>query len=711
MSDIDRFCGICGCDRNTAKKFIELYGDVDHAIGFYFDNNQNQSDDDSPKRPLSPLLFQPARSPIGNPRDELPTRGSPTFEGFPMEKPAFEAFPTVGNDTEETTMDDFTFYQNYSHIVDNFCQLVMHQMDLADLKDAIAESTQILKSEGVYIDLDLPNRPSYLDCEEGRTPLSYAVALCYDKTVRDLISLGADPRKVMNSYPSGEENTTALTVAVMNEDRDGTEMVRLLLCYGSKPEEVDLVLKDKESKKKYINITMRYWLNKAKEINGSGLDKIAEHYKEFPPLDRLHHIHFSVVGQDIAISEMEEHLISRFGNQTKNAKPLVLLLLGPPGHGKTYLSRNLSKSLVGEDNFLEIAMGSIRDDADLFGSKLGGATGGDYSSDGQLTKWLRTRQNRNTIVFLDEFEKPSDLTNALGWGQSKKIYQSFLETWQEGTLSDQGKNSHVTGNNKINCSKTIWILTSNWGQEEIIQFAENNSDRVYHSMNDKDVRWVQSTLGRQLKKLVQNQFKYIHSDIQALARRIDGIIPFLPFTITQQKVVADTALREYESSYREPCVKEEDNRRCIGNVHLQHTKGFVEYAIEEYEPMHGASTMVSAARRTDGKFHVAFRSGQLNITEKQYDRLISFEKVDDEEVPEPKLWFHFDKETDRTVILSYQPEESDDEEEEKDETKDEEAEEASEFLIDQRSSLAGSKLLSGSFLDNSKKVKSPFKKK
>merc|ERR1712137_670897 len=104
---------------------------------------------------------------------------------------------------------------------------------------------------------------------------------------------------------------------------------------------------------------------------------------------------------------------------------------------------------------------------------------------------------------------------------------------------------------------------------------------------------------------------------------------------------------------------------------------------------------------------VAFRSGQLNITEKQYDRLISFEKVDDEEVPEPKLWFHFDKETDRTVILSYQPEESDDE----DETKDEVAEEASEFLIDQRSSLAGSKLLSGSFLDNSKKVKSPFKKK
>ena len=30
-----------------------------------------------------------------------------------------------------------------------------------------------------------------------------------------------------------------------------------------------------------------------------------------------------------------------------------MAMLGPPGHGKTYLTRNLAKSLVGEQNVLE----------------------------------------------------------------------------------------------------------------------------------------------------------------------------------------------------------------------------------------------------------------------------------------------------------------------------------------------------------------------
>ena len=44
------------------------------------------------------------------------------------------------------------------------------------------------------------------------------------------------------------------------------------------------------------------------------------------------------------------------------------------------------------------------------------------------------RQNKKCIVFLDEFEKMSDLTSALGWGQAKKIYQSFLEPWNDGMV-------------------------------------------------------------------------------------------------------------------------------------------------------------------------------------------------------------------------------------------------------------------------------------
>jgi len=143
-----------------------------------------------------------------------------------------------------------------------------------------------------------------------------------------------------------------------------------------------------------------------------------------------------------------------------------MLLLGPPGHGKTYFSSNTARSLVGEDNFLFLPCQSIRDDADLFGSRLGGSRNSNYSSDGQLTAWLRQRQGKKCIVFLDEFEKMKDLTSSLGWNQSKKIYQSFLEPWNDGTLSDQsavsggytpngGVSSTSSGGDKIDCSQSI----------------------------------------------------------------------------------------------------------------------------------------------------------------------------------------------------------------------------------------------------------------
>jgi hypothetical protein len=66
-----------------------------------------------------------------------------------------------------------------------------------------------------------------------------------------------------------------------------------------------------------------------------------------------------------------------------------------------------------------VACGSIRDDADLFGSNLGGGGGNaSYSSKGKLIEWLRARQGQDTIVFLDEFEKIKGLTSALGWDLS-----------------------------------------------------------------------------------------------------------------------------------------------------------------------------------------------------------------------------------------------------------------------------------------------------
>ena len=321
--------------------------------------------------------------------------------------------------------------------------------------------------------------------------------------------------------------------------------------------------------------------------------------------------------------------------------PLVMLLLGCPGHGKTYISRNAAASLVGEDNYLEVACGAIRDDADLFGSKTGGAAKGTYSSKGSLIEWLRGRQDRDTIVFLDEFEKMKGLTSALGWDQAKKIYQSFLEAWQEGWLTD----TSATGGPKVDCSKVVWILTSNWGQELIVDFAgKSENKRLSDKVGEEDVAWIKRDLiDKVLVPEVTKQFKGIHPELQALARRINYTIPFLPFTMHERKVVADNEIRRRFQLWRSPAVhtRSADKGKLYGNLNFMHTPEFLEYAASQYEPMQGASSVARVVEQVDGDFTDRMSENRFSLSAEQIEAIRS-DKPRPKTVPEPKFWAHFD---------------------------------------------------------------------
>ena len=288
----------------------------------------------------------------------------------------------------------------------------------------------------------------------GRTALAYAVASNRDDTVRDLVTLGADVDQRMGAA------TTALTVAILNERMDGTEMVRLLLSLGSDPDPARLAEAGIEEGD--LNITMRYWLHRAREEPPITREEAAM-YAKFAPLDRIREAQFSIVGEKAVLATVINHLSARFANPGAQRKPLVMMMMGPPGHGKTYLTRNIAASLVGTDNVLEIACGALRDDADLFGRA------GHNPVDGRLTRFLRTRQGQRSVVFLDEFERIRDIVNHLGWEQATKMYNGFLEPWSEGKLTDnsgqqrQGQQRNPGGNDEdkegiIDVSKTIFIL-------------------------------------------------------------------------------------------------------------------------------------------------------------------------------------------------------------------------------------------------------------
>lgn len=301
----------------------------------------------------------------------------------------------------EDSRRDRNFYDLYPNLVDNFVNAVCDNKGKDILHTLISAADQKVPFSHTLKKSDLINRLSYKHKElGGLSPLSYAVALNLKQQVYNLLELGADTRKFMSYLPDHRPQRTALTIATMNTKRDGTEMVRILLSKGASPEEL-VSANINETK---LGRGMRYWINKSRR-KGMPSPEMLKQFSHLSPMDRMHEMDYTVVGQESAVSFVQEALAGRFGTPQGNHKPLVLLLLGPPGHGKTYFSSNTARSLVGEENFLFIPCQSIRDDADLFGSRLGGSRSGNYSSDGQLTSWLRERQGKKCIVFLDEFEK------------------------------------------------------------------------------------------------------------------------------------------------------------------------------------------------------------------------------------------------------------------------------------------------------------------
>ena len=529
----------------------------------------------------------------------------------------------------------------------------------SDVPASKAATLRQLAREATLAGLKDPivNLLCHRDVPAGRTPLAYAVALNDMHTCRELLAMGADVNAKM-------ENDTALTIAIKNKKRDLTEMVRLLLSKGADPTALAAagIDEDGDEYHEQLNETMRHWIGVARRV-GVQPEHIKKVLANNPPMDRMHECNYAVVGEEPALTLIKRALNARFGNVAAQTKPLVMAFLGPPGHGKTYLTRNLAHSLVGTDNVLEVACGALRDDADLFGSSLGGSRQGDYSSDGRLTAFLRARQDRDNIVFLDEFEKIKGLTSALGWDQAKKMYQAFLEPWQEGTLTDVGARA---GRNdtphadrtpgKIRTSRTVWILTSNWGQDEIVRFAETHKQRVYGSISEADVDWLKKELGEELlKPLLLQQFRGVDRELQALARRIDEIVPFLPFTTHEQMVVADMELRRRLSDYRQPCVNApEDKKRMLGNVMLKHTRMLTAHATKFYDPMTGATTMGNVAREADGLFITRFAENKLKSPQ-HVQELMSSDKPPPTDAQLPEMWLHYDEDVGRVGLWEGEP--------------------------------------------------------
>lgn len=175
-------------------------------------------------------------------------------------------------------------------------------------------------------------------------------------------------------------------------------------------------------------------------------DDIEYHYTNYPSVtrDKLKQVYNNINSDILGQNHCKQRIISgmyRLISKESN-KPVVLMLYGPSGVGKTESAKSISKTMGGELLRVQFSMMQTTEAYNyVFGAE---------HSKGSFAKDMMMRESN--VVLIDEFDKVNP-----------SFYNAFYELFDEGR--------YVDTNYDVDLGQAIFILTCNFRSEEEIKKA------------------------------------------------------------------------------------------------------------------------------------------------------------------------------------------------------------------------------------------------
>lgn len=165
---------------------------------------------------------------------------------------------------------------------------------------------------------------------------------------------------------------------------------------------------------------------------------------EYPALSRekLKEVYTNIESDILGQNTCKKQIISGMYRLITNAsnKPVVLMLYGPSGVGKTESAKSISKSMGGEPLRVQFSMMQTAEAYNyVFGAE---------HSKGSFARDMMARESN--VILIDEFDKVNPA-----------FYNAFYELFDEGR--------YVDTNYDVNLGQVIFLLTCNFSSEEEIK--------------------------------------------------------------------------------------------------------------------------------------------------------------------------------------------------------------------------------------------------